>query len=725
MFTQSMPALAQGLSGAIPDGAVRQLMQALGNCQQPLTHRGAVNVQPPGLSTRGGLAKNGTWRPSDYKNLLPTAGSGGYVDVPGGGGGSGGGSVNNSRNYDGNQFYFPTDLRFEYTDYYGGDTLNVTGPSNFDYSTHNTVNAGDIYTNSLRVNYINNTYVGTPGRDGRDGVGGGGVGGGGVGFFPGPGGGFGPQLPAALDVKTFMKSVGVTATAKVEGFTGGKLDDDFDVELESGVVTKPVDVTGTLDAPIIKSAQLDNIEAEGKATIPTVTGGTVSGITASGTVAYDTYPTGTLADLSGSVDVPTVASASMEAASSEVSISYDAYPTATVTAGAAATVKVPVVDSATWTGSITGIAVSSDIGSLSGTVSFPVVSKAVWAGSISGIAASGGIGSLSGTVSVPVVSKAAWAGSISGIAATGTIGTLRGTVSVPVVNAATWNGAITGIAASGTLGTLAGTIKVPVVTGGFLDANCKFVPTVADQVFTVAFTGVPGVKVTSQGTVAGTVTLTKADEARDVTLAGAPGVNVTSQGTVAGTVTLTSAPEDRNITLAGTPTATVTSQGTVAGKVELASKEQTHTVTSPLPTVTLNKEVRTAKGPVAIPAAKITLTPGNGNHTFTLAGGKVTNAKSPGSAGLSISVTGGTVTPTTGTQDVAVKVSVGNANVSLTRGSEPTPFAANGEISVTETTGAKIVGSKKIVMTPGDLKNKIDVKTAPKSDFIVYLRPRA
>ena len=691
MFTQSMPALAQSLSGALPDGAVRQLMQALGNCQQPLTHRGAVNVQPPGLSTRGGLAKNGTWRPSDYKNLLPTAGSGGYVDVPGGGGGSGGGSVNNSHNYDGNQFYFPTDLGFEYTDYYGGDTFNVTGPSNFDYSTHNTVNAGDINTNSIRVNYINNTYVGTPGRDGRDGRDGGGVG-----FFPGPGGGgLVPQLPAATMVSTFLKSVGVTATAKINGYTGGKLAEDFKAELQTANKLKTFTVTGSLNAPIIKSAQLDTIEAEGKATVPTVTGGTVSGITASGTVAYDTYPTGTLADLSGSVTVPTVASASMEATSTEVSISYDAYPTATVKTGGDGTVKISSVSSAKW------------------------------AGSISGIAVSGGIGSLSGTVSVPVVSKAAWAGSISGIAATGTLGTLSGTVSVPVVSKATWAGSITGIAASGNLGTLSGSVTIPIVTGGYLDASCKFVPTTSNQTFTINLAGAPGASITSQGTVAGTVTLTSGDENRPVTLAGAPTVTVTSQGTVAGTVTLTSGVENRTVTLAGAPTATVTNQGTVTGTVDLSNTDKTYTVSTPLPTITLNKETRTAGATVSIPASKISLSPGTQPCPFTLTGGKVTNTKSSGSADLSISVTGGTVTPTTGTQDVTVKVSAGSANVSLTRGTEGVPFSADGEVSVQEVTGVKLAGSTEIVMTAGDLTNKITVKVAPKSDFIVYLRPRA
>ena len=42
MYTQSAPSLMNALSGYLPDAAVRAVVQALGNCQQPLAHRGEV-----------------------------------------------------------------------------------------------------------------------------------------------------------------------------------------------------------------------------------------------------------------------------------------------------------------------------------------------------------------------------------------------------------------------------------------------------------------------------------------------------------------------------------------------------------------------------------------------------------------------------------------------------------------------------------------------------------
>jgi hypothetical protein len=51
MLTQLMPAMAQAMQGISSDQAARQLMQALGNCGQPLAHRGPVAVAP---GPRGG-----------------------------------------------------------------------------------------------------------------------------------------------------------------------------------------------------------------------------------------------------------------------------------------------------------------------------------------------------------------------------------------------------------------------------------------------------------------------------------------------------------------------------------------------------------------------------------------------------------------------------------------------------------------------------------------------
>jgi hypothetical protein len=46
MLTQVIPSLMQAMGGNMPLAAVRQLAQTLGNCDQPLQHRGPVSVAP-------------------------------------------------------------------------------------------------------------------------------------------------------------------------------------------------------------------------------------------------------------------------------------------------------------------------------------------------------------------------------------------------------------------------------------------------------------------------------------------------------------------------------------------------------------------------------------------------------------------------------------------------------------------------------------------------------
>jgi hypothetical protein len=56
MLTQAMPQFAQALQGAMPDATVRNLMQALGNCNQPLEHRGPISITPsPSTNEQGGV----------------------------------------------------------------------------------------------------------------------------------------------------------------------------------------------------------------------------------------------------------------------------------------------------------------------------------------------------------------------------------------------------------------------------------------------------------------------------------------------------------------------------------------------------------------------------------------------------------------------------------------------------------------------------------------------
>jgi hypothetical protein len=171
-----MPALVKALTGVLPDGAVRQLMQALGNCNQPYTSRGVQNFQAPEqIGNNNGVYSGGPWNPSQYPGLIPPAGSPGRTDIPGGGGWQGGnynGGNTNVNNYGGNSFYFPTSQEFALNNYYGGPIMNVGGNSTF-----NNITANNITTNSVTV------------------VSGGGGGGGGLPALPGEPQPGGPGIP--------------------------------------------------------------------------------------------------------------------------------------------------------------------------------------------------------------------------------------------------------------------------------------------------------------------------------------------------------------------------------------------------------------------------------------------------------------------------------------------------------------------------------------------------
>lgn len=163
MLTTSIPALTKALAGVLPEAAVRQLTQSLGNCAQPLAHRGPINVQPTNnpfaLNGAGpGAIGGGTWNPYPYQGLLPTTDQANNVDVPGYS--QGGWNLNNNS---GGNFFFPTNQEFTTNSYYGGPTFNVAGDTNFtnQYVDNSTVT-------NLTVEYINGEPV--AGRDGIDGL---------------------------------------------------------------------------------------------------------------------------------------------------------------------------------------------------------------------------------------------------------------------------------------------------------------------------------------------------------------------------------------------------------------------------------------------------------------------------------------------------------------------------------------------------------------------------
>lgn len=161
MFTQSAPAIINALSGVLPDTAVRALVQALGNCQQPLSHRGDVTLQPTIRQGRNGLAQMGTWNPQQYPELLPPNFNQHFYDLPNVGSYTNGDWY--SANYAGAQFSFPTSQEFSLNSYYGGPTFNVGGNSTFNNTFTNNAYAvnADFSTTSIENLTVNN-FNGVP-----------------------------------------------------------------------------------------------------------------------------------------------------------------------------------------------------------------------------------------------------------------------------------------------------------------------------------------------------------------------------------------------------------------------------------------------------------------------------------------------------------------------------------------------------------------------------------
>ena len=162
MLTQATPAIITALQKVLPPAALKQLTQALGNCGQPLSHRGPVNLQPAmprqsgGRGVYGGAGADGspakTWNTQSYADLLPFN-ERAFYEIPGIGGP--GGTTNN--NYYGDTFNFPTTNNY-----------NITN----NYSTH--ISGGTFIPGIVTDQPI--TVIprdGVDGRDGRDGVDGG------------------------------------------------------------------------------------------------------------------------------------------------------------------------------------------------------------------------------------------------------------------------------------------------------------------------------------------------------------------------------------------------------------------------------------------------------------------------------------------------------------------------------------------------------------------------
>lgn len=205
MNTQAMPALAQALAGVLPDQSVRALMQALGNCQQPVASRGGINIQQSATTSSIGLVTPGQWSPSSVPSgYLPTSSSGGTyfpfspgpttlnfgssargaftpVDIP-----QPPGSTTNSYTsnfYGGAQFSFPIDQTFTTNNVYPGPTVNLGGATNFQFAAGDTLNFRHAMFDSLTIG--GTTIYGSPIT----------FGGGGFGLPGGPGAPGAPGMP--------------------------------------------------------------------------------------------------------------------------------------------------------------------------------------------------------------------------------------------------------------------------------------------------------------------------------------------------------------------------------------------------------------------------------------------------------------------------------------------------------------------------------------------------
>lgn len=179
MLTQSAPAIVNALNGSLPDDTVRALTQSLGNCNQPLTHRGDINFQPSSPRQDGpGTYSGGQWNPQDYSGLFPDTSRGAGADVPGWGGPGG----INSSNFYGDQFFFPTSQEFTLNNFYGGPNVYNGGNAYFQNTYADNSTTQNLTVTNLTVNTINGEPVdgaaGPPGQQGpqgQQGAAGGGV----------------------------------------------------------------------------------------------------------------------------------------------------------------------------------------------------------------------------------------------------------------------------------------------------------------------------------------------------------------------------------------------------------------------------------------------------------------------------------------------------------------------------------------------------------------------
>jgi hypothetical protein len=133
----------------MPPAALKQLTQALGNCNQGVSQRGDVNVSPDAwtnINNNGGVYNGDTWNENDYRTLITN-----------------GDLINNINNQ--NAFDFSTRQDFATNNFYGGDIQNYAGDVNI-----SNLNTDNITTNNITVTGGPKGDPGEPGPPGQPGA---------------------------------------------------------------------------------------------------------------------------------------------------------------------------------------------------------------------------------------------------------------------------------------------------------------------------------------------------------------------------------------------------------------------------------------------------------------------------------------------------------------------------------------------------------------------------
>lgn len=170
MFTQQAPSLVRALRDVLTPEQLEQLTTSLGNCQQPLAHRGPVHLAPPASLGRNqrGVYGPGAWDPARHPGLVPAAGNSGLYEI--------GGMhppVWNSGNRYASGFNFPTEQFFALNNYLGGPQVYINN-SNIENITNQNLQGGTASFNSVAVLNFNGQrlpgFAGPPGAPGREGL---------------------------------------------------------------------------------------------------------------------------------------------------------------------------------------------------------------------------------------------------------------------------------------------------------------------------------------------------------------------------------------------------------------------------------------------------------------------------------------------------------------------------------------------------------------------------